>query len=155
MWGPEYLLKCPELLVTAKDQLEGHTDFLETSWHQWEMTPRESASNSATQATHICRHCLLNTGHGMRLKRGIVILTVLGMRKGFRERKWLVEATGLESYRSGIQFQGQRLPEHQPFTFLVLNYCFQQDAEPGSVQTCRFGICILTQSTDDTRAPKT
>lgn len=74
MLGPEYLWRCPELLVTAKDLLEGQTDFLEIIWHQWEMTSRNSTSNLATQATHIRRHYLLNTGHGLWLKGGVLIL---------------------------------------------------------------------------------
>lgn len=86
MLGPEYLLKRPELQVTATDQLEGQTDFLEMIWHQWEMTSRDSVSSSATQAAHSCRCYLLC------LKAGVIILTILWMRERFRELKWLLES---------------------------------------------------------------
>lgn len=87
MLGLEYLLKCPELPVTAKDQREGQTDFLEMIWPQWEMTSRDSTSDSATQVARICRHYL------PWLKCVCVIsLIFLWIRKRFRELKWLVES---------------------------------------------------------------
>lgn len=126
MLGPEYLWRCPELLVTAKDLLEGQTDFLELIWHQWEMTSRDSASNSATQAACIHRRYLLNTGPGLWCSYSYCFWDEEKVQRAAESHR----ARKLQK-QTNKKIPGPWFPEVLTIYTLLLNCCSQQDAEPG------------------------